>query len=77
MELRDYINHPEHYTAGDVECIDAIESMLCGYENTAQGWLAAQIVKYVWRAPLKGKADDLRKARVYLDRLARKMGDEQ
>lgn len=37
MEIRDYVNHPEHYTAGDIECMDAIESMLCGYENTVQG----------------------------------------
>lgn len=77
MELRDNVNHPEHYTAGDIECIDAIESMLCGYENTVHGWLAAQIVKYIWRAPQKGGTEDIKKARRYLERLAQKMGDEK
>lgn len=77
MELRDNVNHPEHYTAGDIECIDAIESMLCGYENTVHGWLASQIVKYIWRAPMKGGTEDIKKARRYLERLAQKMGDEK
>ena len=34
--MADKVNHPDHYTAGDIECIDAIKSALgkelfCGY----------------------------------------------
>lgn len=64
----DTINHPPHYTGGDIECIDAIEAAAKGWPN----WIAphlANVMKYNWRAFKKGKAlRDLRKARWYLDR---------
>ena len=69
----DPVNHPSHYTAGGVECIDALESMMSSYTNTVQGSLAWQVVKYIWRAPLKGNmAQDLDKAKFYLCRLIAK-----
>ena len=70
----DPVNHPSHYTTGGIECIDALESTMSSYTNTVQGALAWQIVKYVWRAPLKGNmAQDLDKAKFYLDRLIAKV----
>ena len=74
----DMVNHPSHYTFGKVECIDALESMAEGYNvfgSSKEGpcvfaTLAWQVVKYVWRAPLKGKYyEDLKKARFYLERM--------
>ncbi len=66
----DPVNNPAHYTAGPVECIDALESMAAGYSDPVQAGLAWQIVKYVWRSPLKGKQrEDLEKAEFYLKRL--------
>ena len=68
--MNDMVNHPEHYTAGAVECIDALESMASGYKDPVQAGLAWQVVKYIWRSPLKGnQLQDLEKARWYLDRL--------
>lgn len=65
----DPVNHPAHYTAGGVECIDAIEAALCSYKDPIKAWLVGQVIKYVWRAPLKGNAlEDMKKARFYLDR---------
>ena len=65
----DLVNHPAHYTAGGVECIDAIEAALSQYGDAVQGWLVGQVIKYLWRAPLKGAyGQDLRKAKFYLDR---------
>lgn len=64
----DMVNHPPHYTAGGVECIDAIEAAtasLTGMEAVC----TAQIIKYVWRWKLKNGVEDLRKAGFYLDRL--------
>ena len=70
----DMVNHPAHYTAGNVECIDALESMSMGYHDTVQAALAWQVVKYVWRSPLKGKQlEDLQKAQFYLNRLIEKV----
>lgn len=34
-----------------------------------QAWLTGQVLKYMWRWPLKNGKEDLRKARFYLDRL--------
>lgn len=70
----DIINHPSHYTAGGVECIDAIEAALCKYTDPVDAWLAGQVVKYLWRAPLKGAYRvDVGKAKFYLDRLAARL----
>lgn len=70
----DMVNHPAHYTAGNVECIDALESMSMGYHDAVQGALAWQVVKYIWRSPLKGKQlEDLQKAQFYLNRLIEKV----
>ena len=65
--MTDYVNHPDHYTTGDVECIDAIRSALgpelfCGY-------LWGNALKYLWRWPRKGLAEDLEKCQWYLKRI--------
>lgn len=66
----DPVNHPSHYNASGIECIDAIDSAICMYNNPIDAWLAGQVIKYLWRAPLKGKyAEDIRKAQFYLNRL--------
>ena len=52
---RDHINHPRHYTAGRVECIDYIEAQNFGYHE-------GNIVKYVTRYKYKNGLEDLRKA---------------
>lgn len=64
----DPVNHPAHYTAGKVECIDAIEGAvheLVGFEAFATG----TAIKYLWRWKRKGGIEDLQKAQWYLDRL--------
>lgn len=70
------VEHPSHYTSGGIECIDAMKAMLSGYEQakiaTKFYWhfLSGQILKYLWRWPLKERPlQDLKKARWYLDRL--------
>lgn len=61
----DMVNHPEHYTFGNIECIDAINtatSALTGF----QAYLSGTILKYIWRWSHKGGLEDLKKAEVYL-----------
>ena len=55
---------PNHYQAGDVECIDAIRSAL-GPEGF-QALCAGNVIKYVWRYKHKNGLEDLKKAKVYL-----------
>ncbi len=72
MELRDAVRHPAHYTAGKIECMEAQLAMLEGYESAREGKLAADVMKYLWRAPLKGeKIQDYEKAMYYMERLLR------
>ena len=58
----DPVEHPQHYTFGGIEVIDAIEAWALGFH-------LGNVVKYVVRAAHKGQhLEDLRKARWYLDR---------
>ena len=73
-KAEDMVNHPSHYTRGGVECIDAITSALSSYEDSVDSWLVGQVIKYLWRAPLKGKyEEDIKKAQFYLNRLVEKI----
>jgi len=65
----DPVNHPDHYTAGGIECIDAIKAALTCQKDPMQAWLTGQVLKYLWRWPLKNGLEDLRKAEFYLHRL--------
>lgn len=65
-EERD-IDYPPHYTAGGIECIDAIKASMSPEEF--RGHLKACCIKYLWRYKLKGGIDSLKKCRWYLDRL--------
>jgi len=66
--MTDYVNHPTHYTTGDVECIDAIKSALA--PELFCGYLWGNALKYLWRWPYKGHAEeDLQKCAWYLNRI--------
>lgn len=71
----DMVNHPPHYTQGDVECIDAIEAAtvtLTGEDAYDTG----TIIKYMWRWKQKGGVEDLKKAQWYLNRLINSQPEE-
>nr|DAR03138.1 MAG TPA: nucelotide kinase [Caudoviricetes sp.] len=72
----DNVNHPAHYTAGGIECIDAIAAALTCQKDPMQAWLTGQVLKYMWSWPMKNGKEDLRKARFYLDRLINSAGDD-
>lgn len=63
----DDVNHPDHYTQGGIECIDAIRASMTPDEYA--GYLKGNIQKYLWRYEHKGGVQDLEKAMWYLDRL--------
>lgn len=64
--MADMVNHPPHYTYGQVEVIDVIEDVC---EDGFDGYLLGNVMKYVMRHRHKNGVEDLRKARWYLDRL--------
>jgi len=64
----DMVNHPPHYTDGGIETIDYIQAKLTPEEF--RGYCLGNSLKYVSRAGMKGNfAEDLSKARWYLDRI--------
>ena len=63
----DNVNKPAHYQ-GKVECIDAIESAVEGLEGL-EAVCTANVIKYVWRWKKKNKAEDIRKAIWYANKL--------
>lgn len=66
--IDDQVNHPSHYTQGDIECIDAINASMS--KNAFIGYLKGNCIKYLWRAGLKNDAlEDIRKAEWYLKKL--------
>ena len=63
------VNHPDHYNAGKVECIVAIESACVGLDGF-EGLCAGTAIKYMWRWKKKGKPiEDIKKSIWYLERL--------
>ena len=67
--MHDPVNSPKHYadTDGGIECIEAIEASMSMEEF--KGFLKGNVQKYVWRYAQKNGAEDLNKAKWYLDRL--------
>ena len=64
----DKINHPDHYTHGGIECIDAIEAATTGLEGT-EAVCTGNALKYLWRWKFKNGVEDLLKAQWYIQRL--------
>lgn len=70
----DPVNHPEHYTKGNVECLDAIKSALGkNYKYYVQG----NLIKYIWRFDHKNGLQDLLKAQFYLNDLIHNYDDPE
>ena len=63
----DPVNHPQHYTGGSIECIEAIEAALTPEEF--RGYLKGNILKYIWRERNKGETESVEKAIWYAVRL--------
>jgi hypothetical protein len=72
-QKQDAVNSPSHYKQGDIECIDAIKASMSHLEFL--GYLKGNCQKYIWRYKHKGnEKQDLAKARWYLERLEKEIG---
>ena len=59
------VEHPEHYCAGSIECINYIENKLSSDE--LRGFIKGNVIKYLTREAKKNKDEDLKKAQWYLN----------
>ena len=70
----DGVNHPNHYTSGNVEVIDIIEDAVKDAPDTIVSGLQWQVLKYMLRMWLKDNPKkDAQKAQWYLNRLINKL----
>ena len=67
VPVTDNVNHPPHYTKGNIECIEALEAMVGADHFLSHCQLTA--VAYLWRWRDKGGAEDLKKAKRYVERM--------
>jgi len=67
MTKHDNVSRPGHYTAGNIECIEAMQAMMTHEEFI--GYLRGNIFKYQWRYKHKNGLEDLRKAQWYQNKL--------
>ena len=73
-----YLNtvaHPKHYS-GKIECIDCIESAVADL-NGFEGFLAGNVIKYVFRFKRKNGKNDLQIAEWYLSKLMEMQEDNE
>lgn len=66
--MTEKVNHPPHYTAGKVECIDALEAATIGLQGI-EAVCTANAIKYLWRWKHKNGVEDLQKTEWYLKKL--------
>lgn len=64
--MSDQVNHPDHYTQGAFECIDAM--LDTQGVQAVQNYCICNAFKYIWRHNLKNNDEDIRKAKWYIDK---------
>jgi hypothetical protein len=67
--------NPSHYKQLPAETIDIIEAAIVKAPNNKAAGLHWQVLKYALRCWFKNGIEDLKKARWYLDRLIKEVGE--
>ena len=72
-KIKEAVKHPKHYQGiNGLEVFTVMENFIPKYENSFDGY----VLKYVLRAPSKGKMlEDLKKAKEHLDLLIERLED--
>lgn len=71
----DPVNHPSHYCQGGIECIEALKAATTELEGI-EAVCTANAIKYLWRWKRKNGAQDLEKAKFYIDYLIKHLKGE-
>ena len=74
--VHDMVNHPQHYTQGGIECIDALKAATVG-KRGIEAVCVANVIKYLWRYEKKNGIEDIRKAKFYIERLLKELEESQ
>ena len=76
----DMVDHPNHYQAGGLECIDVMEQLYgrtgADGREAVESWIKLTIFKYIWRADKKDGAQDIDKIRWYSEKLVKMVKED-
>ena len=72
----DMVSHPQHYTQGGIECIDALKAATVG-KRGIEAVCVANVIKYLWRYEEKNGIEDVCKAKWYIERLLKELEESQ
>lgn len=74
--MNDMVKHPNHYQGSNgLEVFEVLEQFSPSPEYV-EGFYWSNVIKYVLRFNQKNGVEDLKKARVYLDKLIERLEDE-
>ena len=74
--VSDMVNHPQHYTQGGIECIDALKAATVG-KRGIEAVCVANVIKYLWRYEEKNGIEDVCKAKWYIERLLKELEESR
>lgn len=76
-KIKEAVKHPKHYQGiFGLEVFTVMDNFIPKYENSFDGYIAGNVLKYVLRAPSKGKMlENLKKAKEHLDLLIERLED--
>lgn len=74
--MSDNVNHPQHYTQGGIECIDALKAVTVG-KTGIEAVCVANAIKYLWRYEEKNGLEDVKKAQWYINRLIQELNERE
>lgn len=74
--MTDNVNHPQHYTQGGIECIDALKAATIG-KTGIEAVCVANAIKYLWRYEEKNGLEDVNKAQWYINRLIQELNEAE
>ena len=65
-DAHDPVARPDYYNKGGIQCIDAVEAAVCNLTGI-EAHATASALQYLWRWREKNGAEDLEKAKWFLD----------
>lgn len=73
------VKHPQHYQGVyGLEAIEVMKNFLPKYQKSHVSYLIGNVIKYILRAPSKGKEiEDLMKAQTYLGLAIKELSGEE
>lgn len=74
--MNDNVQHPTHYTQGEIECIDCIKAATVN-KTGIEAFCVGNAIKYLFRYENKNGLEDVKKAQFYINRLIQEIEAKQ